>query len=135
LYLCGSFVKKLCHVLPVTKYLIERIKSFYYSFSGIGHFITTEANARIHLFATVMVVIAGWYYEVSRTEWTLIVGCSVTVIAFEAMNTALERLCDAVTTEQHPLIGQAKDVAAGAVLIVALGAAIIGIVIFWPKIV
>lgn len=121
--------------MAVTRYLIERIKSFYYSISGIGHFVRTEANAHIHLFATVLVVAAGWYYEVSRGEWMAIVGCIATVIAFEAMNTALERLCDAVSTEQHPLIGQAKDVAAGAVLIVAVGAAIIGIVIFWPKIV
>ena len=76
---------------------------------------------------------AGFFFEVSRWEWCLLILCVAVVLAAEAFNSALEYLVDLVSPGQHPLAGKAKDIAAGAVLIVAIGAALVGLLIFIPK--
>ena len=78
------------------------------------------------------VIIAGIVLGITRTEWIMVVMCIGTVIAAELFNTAIEKLVDSVSPERHPVAGQVKDIAAGAVLICAVAAAIIGLIIFIP---
>lgn len=112
----------------------KRLQSFVYAGRGIFLLFSATPNARIHLAATVLVVAAGFYFRVSRLEWALLILSVTTVIAAEALNTALEQLTDLASPGFHPLAGKAKDVAAGAVLLTALGAAMVGLLIFVPKI-
>jgi diacylglycerol kinase len=107
-----------------------RARSFLYAFRGLGHMLGSQQNAWIHAAATVLVVSAGIRTGLPRTEWCLLVLAIVAVWTAEALNTALEFLADATCPERHPLVGKAKDVAAGAVLIAAVGAAAVGIVVF-----
>lgn len=107
-------------------------KRFAYAAQGVVFLLRTQANARIHLLATVAVCAAGAALGLGRAEWLWIVVAIVLVWSAEAFNTALECLADALHPEQHPGIGRAKDVAAAAVLIAAVGAALIGLLVFAP---
>jgi len=111
---------------------IRRLKSFAYALQGVAVLVRTQPNALIHLLATILVFVAGCYVGLSRAEWLWIVVAIVLVWSAEAFNTALEQLADALHPERHPGIGRAKDVAAAAVLIAALGAAAIGVLVFMP---
>jgi len=113
-------------------FFIRRLKSFAYALQGVALLVRTQANARLHLLATVLVCAAGVYVGLSQAEWLWIVVAIVLVWSAEAFNTALEQLADALHPERHPGIGRAKDVAAAAVLIAALGAAVIGVLVFLP---
>ncbi|MCF8248043.1 MAG: diacylglycerol kinase family protein [Saprospiraceae bacterium] len=114
--------------------LRKRLNSFRYAIAGIADMARTQANVKIHLLATVLVVIAGCYFGLTRTEWCLISLAIALVLAAEGFNTALEHLTDLVSPEYHSLAGKTKDVAAGAVLLAAIGAAAVGLLIFLPKI-
>jgi diacylglycerol kinase (ATP) len=109
-----------------------RIRSFRFAGRGLGLTLRSQHNAWIHAAATVAVVIAGYRLGISRTEWCLIALACAAVWTAEALNTAFEFLADATTMEFHPLVGQAKDVAAGAVLVTVLGALIVGMLVFGP---
>jgi len=111
-----------------------RMKSFKNAFKGIFILIISQKNARIHALATIIVCMLGFYFGLTKTEWCLIVIAISVVWTAEAFNTALEFLADAVSPEHHPLTGKAKNLAAGAVLISAVGSAIIGILIIGPYI-
>lgn len=115
--------------------LIGRLKSISYAIKGIFILIKEEENARLHCFAGLVVVSAGWYFDVSSTEWCFLAGAIAAVFSAEAMNTAIENLTDLVSPDHHPLAGKTKDVAAGGVLLVSIGAAVIGSIIFLPKII
>jgi len=117
----------------IQKKLQNRIKSFSYAFQGITDLFRSQPNARIHLFVLICVLLAGFYFELSAIEWAIIVLCSSTVLAAEAANTALEYLTDLVSPEYNALAGKAKDAAAASVLFTAIGAAVVGIIIFLPK--
>ena len=110
----------------------DRIKSFKYGLDGIVTMMRSQHNAWIHAAATILVVIAGLYFGFSKAEWCWIVLAIMAVWTTEAFNTALEFFMDVISPEFHPLIGMAKDVAAGAVLITAIGSAIIGLLIIGP---
>lgn len=112
--------------------LWARVRSFGYAFAGIAAVLRTQHNAWIHALATLGVVIAGWVLQVSAADWCWLVVAMALVWSAECFNTALEFLADALSPEEDPLIGKAKDAAAGAVLIAAMGAAIIGGLVFWP---
>lgn len=112
--------------------LHKRLKSFTYAWKGIGSFLSKEHNAWIHCIAIIGVTIAGVFFGISRTEWLVIILCFAMVLAAEAFNTAIERLVNLVSPNYHPLAGDVKDIAAGAVLICAIGTAIIGLIIFLP---
>lgn len=112
--------------------LQKRIKSFGYAFKGIGSLLKKEHNAWIHCSAIVLVTIAGFYFGITPTEWCIVVLCFGIVLAAEGFNTAIERLVDLVSPDYHPIAGDVKDVAAGAVLICALAAAIVGFIVFLP---
>lgn len=110
--------------------LRNRIKSFQHAFRGVWRLFALTPNAWIHLAFTIGVIIGGFVFQVTRLEWLILILCIILVLSLEAINTALERLADQVTTEYSPLIKDAKDLAAAAVLISAIGTAIIGLIIF-----
>ena len=112
----------------------DRLKSFRFAFNGLAVLLKTQHNAWLHLLATLVVVALGVSLQVSWMEWCLLTLAISQVWIAEGLNTAVEYLADAVTLEQHPLIGKAKDVAAGAVLLSAVGAAIVGAAVFYPHI-
>jgi diacylglycerol kinase (ATP) len=109
-----------------------RIRSFKFAFSGLWTMLTSQHNAWIHACATVAVVAAGLVCGVSRAEWCWLVLAIMAVWTAEALNTAFEYLADVASPEFHPLVKSAKDVAAGAVLIAALGAVVIGLLVLGP---
>jgi diacylglycerol kinase (ATP) len=109
-----------------------RIRSFRFAGRGMWLTLRSQPNAWIHAAATVAVAIAGYLLGISRTEWCLIVLACAAVWTAEALNTAFEFLADATIKEFHPMIGQAKDVAAGAVLVTALAALLVGGLVFVP---
>ncbi|MEO5888692.1 MAG: diacylglycerol kinase family protein [Ferruginibacter sp.] len=113
---------------------MKLMRSFVYAWQGIQYCFKTQLNFRIHLIVLTIVTIAGFYLKISRTEWLLIIGCSMLVLALELINTALEQLCDVVTKTIHPSIKIIKDTSAAAVLVCAAGSVITGILIFLPKI-
>ncbi len=90
---------------------------------------------RIHLAAVIAVVTAGVLFRIERVEWLAVVICIAGVIGAECFNTAIERLADRVHPEMDPLIGQAKDCAAGAVLCFASGSVVVALVVFIPKLI
>lgn len=110
----------------------KQLRSFGYAWKGIRCCVGKEQNLSFHLIATVLVVIAGWQLDITRTEWAILLLCIGMVIAAELFNTAIEKLVDLVSPEQHPLAGQVKDIAAGAVLVCAATAAMVGLIIFVP---
>jgi len=112
--------------------LEKRIKSFGYAFKGIASLLKKEHNAWIHCSAIVLVTCAGFYFGITPTEWCVVVLCFGLVLAAEGFNTAIERLVDLVSPDFHPVAGDVKDVAAGAVLICAIAAAIVGLIVFVP---
>lgn len=111
-----------------------RIQSFKYAFVGIWTMLKSQQNAWIHAFATIAVLVAGFVFVISPAEWCWLVLAIIVVWMAEALNTAIEFLADVASPEFHPLVKKAKDVAAGAVLISAIGALVIGIIILGPYI-
>ena len=109
-----------------------RVRSFRHAIRGVLRMLRCQHNAWIHAAATVLAVGAGSWFHISLADWCWIVLAISIVWTAEALNTAFEFLADAASPEFHPLVRDAKDVAAGAVLITALAAAIIGAIIFWP---
>ena len=97
--------------------------------------LQSQHNAWLHALATGLVICAGAYFQLTRYEWSWLILAIMAVWSAEALNTAFEFLADATIPTYHPLIGKAKDVAAGAVLIAAIGSAIIGALIFGPHLV
>jgi len=110
-----------------------RLRSFGYVFSGIRILIISQPNARIHAAATAIVMAGAFLLGLSWMEWCVIVLTVAAVWTAEALNTALEYLADAASPEFHPLVKKAKDVAAGGVLVTALGSVIVGFLVFGPR--
>lgn len=110
------------------------LQSFRYAFEGIFAGIRKERNMKIHCAVMCLVVIAGVYFQIAVVEWCLCLILFGLVMALELVNTAVEAVVDLVTEERKPLAKLAKDTAAGAVLIAAIAAAVVGCIIFLPKI-
>lgn len=110
--------------------LADRLRSFRFAFLGLRYLLSSEHNARLHLLATVAVVSLAILFGLSPNEWRWLLLAIALVWIAEAFNTALERLGDAVSLEQDPNIGHAKDVAATAVMLSSLASAFIGLTIF-----
>ncbi|MBN2384030.1 diacylglycerol kinase family protein [bacterium] len=111
-----------------------RIRSFRHAFAGLWTMLRSQHNARIHACATLTVIGAGLLWEVTPAEWCWLILAIMAVWTAEAINTAFEFLADATSPDNHPLVKNAKDVAAGAVLISALGAVVIALFVFGPHI-
>lgn len=115
--------------------LKKLINSFKYALTGIFTSLKKERNMNIHFAVAILVVILGILVKISKIEWILCIFAITLVISAELFNTAIETIVDMITLEQNEKAKIAKDVSAGAVLVVAIGAAIVGIIIFTPKIV
>ncbi|MDH6534608.1 diacylglycerol kinase family protein [Parabacteroides sp. 52] len=113
----------------------KRLSSFKYAFQGLKRLFTHEANIWIHTLAAICVVLAGFYFSLSPSEWLIVILVIGFVFSAEAFNSAIESLSDVVSPEYNEYIKHTKDLAAGAVLLAAITAAIIGILIFAPKII
>lgn len=109
-------------------------KSVKYALEGIVDCIRKERNIKIHLFIMVCVIICGLFFSLSQLEWLICILLFGLVISLEIVNTAIEAVVDLCSPDNHPLAKVAKDAAAGAVLVSAIVAAIIGLIIFIPKV-
>jgi len=114
-------------------FLNKERKSFGYAFKGIWSGIMSETHIRIHLVMMILVVLFGWILNISFYEWLICFLCFGVVIGAELFNTAVELLVDLISPQKQPVAGKIKDIAAGAVLVTAVFAAIIGLLIFVPK--
>ncbi|HEX8993692.1 MAG TPA: diacylglycerol kinase family protein [Candidatus Paceibacterota bacterium] len=112
--------------------IVRRAKSFIHAGRGIWLVMKTTHNAWIEVAVLLVAVVAGLYFRITQTDWMFIVFAAGLVLAAEAFNTAIEIDMDLTSPEYHPFARDTKDVAAGAVLIAALAAAIIGVIIFGP---
>ncbi len=113
--------------------LAKVFRSFGYAFKGIVSLFRYENNAKIHLIAGILAIAIAFYLRLNPTEWCILIIQIALVMAAEAFNTAIEKLCDVVSPEKHPVIGTIKDIAAGAVLMTAIAAVITGLLLFLPK--
>lgn len=111
----------------------KRLLSFKYALGGIYFLFKDQPNAWIHLVAAAGVIVAGYLFHLSAAEWIFITFAIGFVFCAELINSAIESLVDKVSPEQHPIAGKIKDLAAGAVLVAAITAAVIGLAIFVPK--
>ena len=107
-----------------------RFRSFKYAFRGFGLMLRSQHNAWIHAVATVIACGAAAAVGLGRLEWCVLIAAIVAVWVAEALNTAFEFLCDVASPEFHPMVEKAKDVAAGGVLLAAIGSTILGSIIF-----
>jgi len=111
----------------------KRLAGFGHAFAGVAFMFRTQFHAWVHLLATLVVVTAGIWLSVSPEQWCLLVLAIGMVWASEAANTAVESLVDLVSPEHHELAGRAKDVAAAAVLFSSIAAAVVGTIVFGPR--
>ena len=115
------------------KQYIKLINSFKYAIEGFISSFKTERNMKIHILAMIIVILLGIYFKISLGEWCIIAITIAVVLAGELFNTAIETIVDMVSPEKNPKAKLAKDISAAAVLALAIGAAVVGIIIFLPK--
>ncbi len=111
------------------------INSFKYAIEGIISSFKTERNMKIHVFAMIVVIALGFFFKLDKVEWCFVIIAIASVISAELFNTAIETVVDMICPERNPKAKLAKDIAAGAVLVVAICAAIIGFIVFGPKVI
>lgn len=112
---------------------IRFFRSFGFAYSGIKAALKSEQNIRFHFTAAAIVIAAGFFTGLSEVEWMLVTLVIGGMLALEMFNSSMERIVDLASPDLHPLAKQAKDMAAGAVLVFAIASAIIGLLIFIPK--
>ena len=110
----------------------SRLKSIGYALRGLGFMLKTQHNAWLHLGATVLVILAASFLQVRQEDWRWLIVAMVMVWMAEAFNTAVEYVCDVVSPGHSEAVKHAKDIVAGAVLVCAFGAAVIGFLTLWP---
>ena len=110
------------------------LKSLSFAWQGVLHTIRNQRNMRIHLVVAFIVLFAGWWFHCSRMEWCILLFCIGVVLSAEMLNSAIEDLTDHVSPEWNKHIGAIKDMAAAAVLILAMISFAAGLIIFVPKI-
>ena len=110
------------------------VNSFKYAAEGILTSFKTERNMKIHFLIMILVIILGIVLKIDKHEWIICVLCFAIVIGGELFNTAIETIVDMVMPYKNEKAKIAKDVAAGAVLVLAIGAAVCGLIIFVPKV-
>jgi diacylglycerol kinase (ATP) len=112
--------------------VLQRLKSFGHAARGVVALVSTQHNAWIHALATLVVCILGLYFRFTAVEWCILILCMMAVWTSEALNTALEFIADIASPAFHPTIKKAKDIAAGAVLLAAVGSVIVAALIIGP---
>jgi len=120
--------------MPKESFAKNRIKSVGFALKGALLLIRTEASIKIQLFIAIVMTALGFYLEISNTEWILQILAIALVMGVEGANTAIEKICDFVHPDFDSKIGFIKDVSAGAVMLVSIGAFIIGLIIYLPKV-
>ena len=110
------------------------LKGFNFAFNGLIYVFKNEQNARIHFVVSVFVISAGLYIHLSLIKWYLVICCIGSVIAAELFNTAIELITDKIWPEKNNDAKIIKDISAGAVLIISISAAIIGVLVFYEPI-
>lgn len=113
----------------------SEIKSFADALNGITYAIRSEKHMKFHLLATMFVVLAGWFFDITFTEWCAVILCIGGVITAEIFNTAIEQLVNLVSPQHHVIAGRVKDLAAGAVLVFSIAALVVGLIVFVPKVI
>ena len=111
--------------------MIDFIKSFQYAFRGV-QIAWSGRNFRVQLAAAFLVVGLGVWFQISGTEWMVLMLTIGSILSMEIMNSAVEELVNFVSPEFHPLAGKIKDLAAGAVLVLSLVSVVIGLMVFYP---
>ncbi len=109
------------------------LRSFVFAFDGIAHVVRTQRNMRVHLLVAALVTLLGVWVRLSPTEWAICALTMGVVFAAEMLNTVIESLVDLASPDHHDLAKIAKDAAAGAVLVLAIFATLVGIFIMLPK--
>lgn len=115
-------------------FFINRLKGAKYAFKGALILVRTEASIKVQFSIGILLTIAGFYFDISTTEWILQTFAIGMVMSIEGLNTAVEEIADFIHPDFHHKIGLIKDIAAGAVFIAAFAACIIGLLIYIPKI-
>lgn len=111
----------------------KKLIGFSFAFAGLKEVILAERNFRLHLIITSIVVLLGLYVDLAAYEWLSLLLIITLVMVLEMINSAIERIMDFLSPDIHPIVGQIKDITAGAVLVSAISSVIIGIIIFAPK--
>lgn len=110
-----------------------RMKSIGYAVKGVIKLITTEHSVMVQSSLAVLMIIAGFYFNISREEWMMQILAFGLVLGIESLNTAVEKVADFIHPEYHEKIGFIKDIAAGAVMFAAMAAIAVGLLIYVPK--
>ncbi|MDL2323199.1 diacylglycerol kinase family protein [Bacteroidales bacterium OttesenSCG-928-A17] len=110
------------------------LKSFKCAFDGIFHYLLKERNFRIHVSIAVLVIIAGFFFQITRMEWVAVLLLVAFVLSLEAINSCIERICDFISPGYDRRIKAIKDISAGFVLISAIISVVVGCIIFIPYI-
>jgi len=114
-------------------FVSREAESFACAFRGIAALLRSEVHARIHLLATVVVIVLGWWFEITAGQWIAAVLAIGLVWVAEALNTAIEYVADLAHPDEHPEVKKLKDLAAAAVLFASLVALTVGLIVFWPR--
>ena len=117
------------------QFIVYTPPSFYYAIKGWGHALKTELNLKFDVLVAILTIVLGIVFKISINEWMICITLIGLVLSAELMNTAIETVVDMFTREKNELAGKAKDISAGAVLILAIASAIVGGIIFIPKII
>ena len=120
--------------MPKEGFLKNRIKGVGFALRGAFYLMRTERSIQIQLVIALLVIGAGWYYQISTTEWILQILAIGRVLGIEGLNTAIEKMSDYIQPQYDEKIGFIKDVSAGAVMLVAIAATVIGLIIYVPKV-
>lgn len=121
-------------IIEMKKKAKKLINSFKYAGEGIINSFKTERNMKIHVFIMICVILLGFFLKISQIEWIICILLFILVLTGELFNTAIETVVDMIMPHKNEKAKLAKDIAAGGVLILAIGAAVIGFFIFLPKI-
>ncbi len=114
-------------------FIRSRWHSFGHAFRGLGYVVRTQRNAWIHVVIAAGVLGVSVWLQLSQVEWAVIVLTMAMVFTAELLNTAIEAVVDLASPQKHPLAKVGKDVGAGAVLIAAIAAVMIGLLVLWPR--
>ncbi len=113
----------------------KRLRSFKHAFNGLKILLKEEHNARIHVFVAICVLIAGYYFVISTTEWIVVIFAIGMVLTVEIINSSIENVADFISSGKNETIKKVKDLAAAAVLISAFTAFVVGMIVFVPKVI
>ncbi|MBZ9628645.1 diacylglycerol kinase family protein [Psychroflexus sp. CAK57W] len=116
------------------KTIKERLKSFVYAFRGLSYLVSKEDSFKFQLLFSAVFIFAGFYFEISTSEWFAQLGMMALVLSAESLNSAIEQLADYIQPKHDKAIGKIKDISAGAVLVSGIFAFVIGLIIYIPHI-